>query len=76
MLLRLLKDPTEFGFSTSRKKLTEIWTNVLSEEVCALSDDEEPEKIDAVMDCVEKRLEDFLKQTAGLPAAMQALFPV
>jgi hypothetical protein len=41
-----------------------------------LSDDEEPEEMDAVMQRVEKRLEEFLKQTAGLPAAMQAIFPV
>ena len=75
-LLRLLKDPTEFGFSNSRKKLGETWTNILSEKVCALSEDEEPEEIDAVMKRVEKRLEAFLKQTAGLPAAMKALFPV
>jgi hypothetical protein len=75
-LLRLLKDPTEFGFSNSRRKLGETWTNILSEKVCALSEDGEPEKLDAVMERIEKRLEKFLKDTAGLPAAMKALFPV
>jgi hypothetical protein len=77
-LERLLKDKNEFGFSTffKKKELTKDWTRVLSEKVSALSENEEPEEIDAVMDRVEKRLENFLKQTAGLPAAMQTLLPV
>ena len=78
VLERLLKDKNEFGFSTffKKKELTKDWTKVLSER-CALSEDlEEPEKIDAVMDRVEKRLENFLKQTAGLPAAMETFLPI
>lgn len=77
-LERLLRDKNEFGFSTffKKKELTKDWTRVLSERVSALSEDQEPEKIDAVMDRVEKRLGSFLKQTADLPAAMEALLPI
>ncbi|MFM9995537.1 MAG: PD-(D/E)XK nuclease family protein [Phycisphaerales bacterium] len=73
-LERLLKDKKEFGFSTffKRKELTEDWTRVLSEEVCPLPEEDEPD-VDAVMASVEKRLVEFLKETAGLPAAMKAV---
>ncbi len=72
---RLLKDKTEFGFSTFFKKKgpSYDWTRVLSDDVCPLPEDEEPDA-DAVMERVEKRLLDFLKQTADLPAAMKRLF--
>lgn len=71
---RVLKDKSEFGFSTffKKKELGEVWTRVLSEEVCALPEDEDPD-IDAVMQRVEKRLGEFLTQTAGLPAAIEAI---
>lgn len=73
---RLLRDRSEFGFSTffKKKELTADWTRVLSEDICTLPEDEEPD-IDAVMQKLEKRLTEFLKQTAGLPAAVKELFP-
>jgi hypothetical protein len=52
---RLLKDKTEFGFSSFFKKkefLSEDWTRVLSEEVCALPEDEEPD-VEAVIEKVQ-----------------------
>jgi hypothetical protein len=70
---RLLRDKKEFGFSTFFKKLTEDWTRVTSDEVCALPEDEEPD-VDAVMERVEKRLAEFTKQTAGVPSALKSLF--
>ena len=74
VLERLLKDKNEFSFSAKRS--ANEWTTVLSEEVCELPDDGKPEDIETVIQCVEKRLEDFLKKTADLPDAMQTLFPV
>ena len=72
---RLLKDKSEFGFSTffKKKELTEDWTRVMSEEICALPEDEEPD-VDAVMDKVERRLTEFAKQAVKVPSAMNALF--
>jgi hypothetical protein len=70
---RLLRDKKEFGFATFFKKLTEDWTRVMSEDVCPLPEDEEPD-VDAVMDRVEKRLTEFAKQAATLPSAMKLLF--
>jgi len=72
-LERLLNDKNEFGFTA--KKLTNEWTTILSEELCELPDDGKPEEFETVIQCVEKRLEDFLTKTADLPAAMKALFP-
>ena len=74
VLERLLRDKNEFGFTA--KKLTNEWTTILSEEVCELPDDGKPEDIETVIQCVEKRLEEFLTKTATLPAAMKVLFPV
>jgi hypothetical protein len=73
-LERLLKDKSEFGFSTffKKKELTDDWTRVFSEEVCTLPEEEEPD-VEAVMERVEKRLGEFLKQTASLPAAMKSI---
>jgi len=71
MLERILKSENEFGFSY-KKKLTEDWTRVLSEKVCELPEDEEPD-IEAVMARVEKQLGQFLEKTAGLPAALAFL---
>lgn len=75
VLERLLKDKDEFGFASffKRKELTEDWTRILSETICSIPEDEEPD-VDAVMKQVEKRLAEFLKQTAGVEAAMKALF--
>ena len=72
---RLLKDKSEFGFSTffKKKELTDDWTRVMSEEVCVLPEDDEPD-VDEVMKRVEKRLLEFAKQTANVPMAMKALF--
>lgn len=70
---RLLRDKSEFGFSTFFKRLTEDWTRVISEVLCELPEDEELD-VDAVMEQVEKRLTEFAKQTAGLPKAIISLF--
>jgi PD-(D/E)XK nuclease superfamily protein len=72
---RLLQNKAEFGFSAffKKKELTEEWTRILSTDICALPDDEEPE-YEAVMQNVEKRLGEFARQAAGVPAAMKALF--
>lgn len=72
---RLLIDKSEFGFSTffKKKELTDDWTRVMSEEVCTLPEDEELD-VDAVMDRVERRLVDFVEQTANVPIAMKTLF--
>lgn len=74
-LERLLKEKSEFGFSTffKKKELTEDWTRVMSEEVYALPEDEEPD-VDAVMERLDKRLLGFVKQAANVPTAMKALF--
>lgn len=74
-LERLLKEKSEFGFSTffKKKELTEDWTRVLSEDICALPEDEEPD-VDAVMERVDKRLTEFAQQTANVPSALKALF--
>ncbi len=72
VLERLLQDKQEFGFSTFFKKVTEDWTRVLSDEVCPLPEDEDPD-VDVVLERVEKRLAHFAKQTMGVPAAMRAL---
>ncbi len=75
-LERLLQSKAEFGFSLffKKKELTGDWTRILSTDVCALPDDEEPD-YEAVIQHVERRLVDFLKQTASLPTAMKTLFP-
>lgn len=73
-LLRLLKDPNEFGFFPNRKALTGEWTQLLSENICELSDDDSPEEIEQAMRLVEKRLQEFAEKTTALPAAMKALF--
>ena len=75
VLERLLRDKSEFGFSTffKKKELTDDWTRVMSEDICALPEDEEPD-VDAVMERVEKRLAEFAKQTMSVPAAIKALF--
>ena len=70
---RLLQDKREFGFSTFFKRLTDDWTRIMSEEVCPLPEDEEID-VEAVMERVEKRMADFTKQTADLPAAIKAMF--
>ena len=70
---RLLKDKAEFGFSIRKKELTEDWTRILSEEICELPEDEDPD-VDDIMPRVERRLTEFLRQTAKVPAAMSALF--
>jgi hypothetical protein len=75
VLDRLLKDKSDFGFSSffKKKELTEDWTRVLSEEICAFPEDGEID-VESVMSKVEKRLVEFLNQTAKLPAAMAELF--
>lgn len=74
LIERLLKDKGEFGFSTmfKKKELTGKWTRVLSDEICSLSEDEEPD-LDGVMQKVEKRLRDFIQRTASLPEALKEL---
>jgi hypothetical protein len=72
---RLIKDKSEFGFAPffKKKELTEEWTRIFSEEICVLPEDDEID-VDAVLEKVEKKLEEMLKQTAGLPKAIATLF--
>jgi len=74
LLERLLKDKADFGLSTffKNKQLTDDWTRVLSETVCALPEDEEPDA-DAIMEKVEKRLNDFLAWADRLPSVINSI---
>jgi hypothetical protein len=69
---RLLKDKKEFGFSTFFKKLTDDWTRILSDELYKLPEDDEPDH-EAIIQRIEKRLEQFREQAAGVPAALRAV---
>ncbi len=75
VLERLLRDKGEFGFATSYKKLTDVWTSILNDEICPLPEDEDPD-VDAVMERVTRRLIEFVKQTVGLPEAMKVFATV
>lgn len=70
---RVLRSTSEFGFVKFYKEPTKEWTTLLSDEICALPDDEELDT-DVVIDKVERRLIDFLTQTAALPAAVKSLY--
>lgn len=69
---RLLKDKKEFGFSTFFKKLTDDWTRILSDELYKLPEDDEPDH-EAIIQRIEKRLEQFREQATGVPAALRAV---
>lgn len=77
VLERILRDKSEFGFSSffKKKELSEDWTRVLSDEICSLPEDDEPD-VDEVMKKIEKRLAEFAKQTMALPATVKALLEV
>lgn len=68
---RLIKDKSEFGFSTRSRPVSDDWTRIISEDICTLND-EEPD-VDAVMPEIEKRMSTFLKLAHKVPAAISAL---
>lgn len=74
ILDRILKDKSEFGFKTffTKKGPSPDWTRLLTDEVCALPEDEELEP-NAIIEKIEKRLNEFVLKTASLPAAIKEL---
>lgn len=75
LIERLLIDKEEFGLSRlfKKKDMSDEWTRILSDKVCDLPEDDEPD-VEAVVSAVEKRLALFSGRTAGIPGAVRVLF--
>jgi hypothetical protein len=74
VLERLLQEQAEFGFISFFKKkelLSSEWTRLLSEDVCSLPEDGEPD-IELAVKAVEERLSRFLAGIDGVPKAIKA----
>jgi hypothetical protein len=75
VVIRLLQDPREFGFSTFFKKAgpKDTWTRLCTEVLASWSEDEEPET-QPLLDVAQKHLDSLSHQLGGVAAALiQAL---